>query len=317
MPTARCCCCRPRARPNLRVAGAAGIPIETDIADGPDPTRGAAPAVTSVSPLPGGDLLVRVGATERRGRRAVAAVATGAAGPGALDDRRIGGGIRRTGRAGARGGAGPGRPGPAGGVRGSRPDRPGPARPGDPAAVRGRPDAGEHHPAGRRWPGRRPDQHRGRPARRDDQGHPADDLRAGEPGAAGRPAGRHRGDGHRRCCRRWGSGPNCGPPAPCTAGCPTTSGRTAGGAAGGAVQRRPARAGARRRPSPCEVERGGRADRRRRRARHRRRRRPGNGLRNMRARAAELGGSCEVGPGRRRAGPGWSGGCRRASRICP
>jgi signal transduction histidine kinase len=48
----------------LRRAGTAGIPIEIDSADGPD----AVAVVTSgepVSPLPGGHLLVRVGATER------------------------------------------------------------------------------------------------------------------------------------------------------------------------------------------------------------------------------------------------------------
>lgn len=50
--------------PELRPVGTAGIPIETDIEGGAD----AAAVVISgapISPLPGGDLLVRVGATER------------------------------------------------------------------------------------------------------------------------------------------------------------------------------------------------------------------------------------------------------------
>ena len=48
----------------LRLAGSAGIPIDQHPDPGPDPDT-VLRSGTSVSPLPGGDLLVRVGATER------------------------------------------------------------------------------------------------------------------------------------------------------------------------------------------------------------------------------------------------------------
>ena len=89
---------------DLRIAGAAGSPIDLSASADIGMADTVLRTGTSVSPVPDGDLLVRVGATERVAGRALAALVAGPARSGTRIERGVRRGIRRAGGTGSRGG---------------------------------------------------------------------------------------------------------------------------------------------------------------------------------------------------------------------
>ena len=246
-------------------------------------------------------------AVRRAGRRLVAVRRAGLPGHRRPADR----GVRRSGRPRDAGRPGPGGPVPARGVRGPGPDRARPARPGDPAAVRDRPDAGERQPAGRATRGGDPPVDRGRRHRRDHQGHPADHLRAVGAARVAGPAGPAG-----RCARGRGTGAGVpAAPRPRSARSTRPSGDDVRGHLLAVLREALANAA---RHAPGDGSRGGPGGRRRGGAHGaRRRRRLPAGRATQRGAEHDRAGRrarrhLRGGHPRRPVAPSWSGGCRPA-----